>query len=358
FLLWTLISSITAVQPVVGFKFLLNTFWYWAGFFVFSLLLFKQDFRRYRTWLWVTAPVLVLILIYTVGTHATRGFSFKASYFHMKPFYLEHTVYGAALALYFVGYLLLALESRVRSISWWLAWGLTGFVGFAFLTSYVRGAWGSVVIALGVWILAKYWRVLRLPFFFFLLAGSVALTAVVNDIDIEFTKTQDRTMFEHLQSAFDTETNLSNRERINRWAAAIDMTAERPVVGFGPGGYAFEFAEYQHALKMTEISQRSRNTIGTAHNELLRWSSEMGLPGAALFLILMVASVWRGVVGYRRATNPHIKTAYAIAFTTLLTYYVHSLVNNYFGMDKITIPLFMMLALITALDTWHLRQSE
>ena len=354
-MLWMLLTSITAVQPLVGIKFWLNSLWYFAAFFVFSLAIFKADLSRYRTWLWVSAPVLIMVLFITVGTHALSGFSFLASYRHMQPFYIEHTVYAASIAIYLVGFFFLAIESRLFSRVWWAAWGMSGLLSFAFITSYVRGAWGSVVIALAAWLLAKYWKYLKIPFFVILIAIPLTTLYITqNDIDVKSTNRKKRSLVEHLQSAFDTETNLSNMERINRWVAAVDMTKEKPIVGYGPGGYAFEFAPYQRAMYKTPISQMSRNTIGTAHNEILRFSTEMGIPGALLYVLLMVVSVWRGMRGYRLASNPRVKTAYAIAFTSLITYYVHGLVNNYYGMDKITVPFFMMLALIAVLDVYYL----
>lgn len=50
---------------------------------------------------------------------------------------------------------------------------------------------------------------------------------------------------EHLQSISNISTDASNLERINRWHSAFRMFAERPIFGWGPGTYSFEYAPFQ-----------------------------------------------------------------------------------------------------------------
>ena len=59
---------------------------------------------------------------------------------------------------------------------------------------------------------------------------------------------------EHVQSISNISTDASNLERINRWQSAIRMYEERPVLGYGPGTYQFEYAPFQLSQEKTEIS--------------------------------------------------------------------------------------------------------
>jgi O-antigen ligase len=73
--------------------------------------------------------------------------------------------------------------------------------------------------------------------------------------------------------------------RLGPWAAAVEMSKERPLLGYGPGTFAAEFVP--HRLK-AEIGARRRfvnplvtSTYGEAHSEPLQAVAEGGLAGLA-----------------------------------------------------------------------------
>lgn len=89
--------------------------------------------------------------------------------------------------------------------------------------------------------------------------------------------------------------------RTGAWAAALEMTRERPVVGWGPGTYAAEFTP--HRLK-AEIRTRRRyvnplltSSYSEAHCDYLQAFAETGLPGGTLVLVAvgaLFAAIGRG----------------------------------------------------------------
>ena len=99
---------------------------------------------------------------------------------------------------------------------------------------------------------------------------------------------------EKLQSATNVTTDASNLERLNRWSCAWEMFKERPVMGFGPGTYAFEYASFQDPEKLTIISTNFGN-LGNAHSEYLHSLSETGLPGLICVLALISALFYKGI---------------------------------------------------------------
>ena len=59
---------------------------------------------------------------------------------------------------------------------------------------------------------------------------------------------------ENIQSISNITTDDSNTERLNRWSSAISMFKERPVFGWGPGTFQFQYAPFQ---KSNPISSRA-----------------------------------------------------------------------------------------------------
>jgi O-antigen ligase len=142
---------------------------------------------------------------------------------------------------------------------------------------------------------------------------------------------------EHVQSISNISTDASNLERINRWNSALRMWHERPVVGFGPGTYQFQYAPYQNPYEKTIISTNAGD-VGNAHSEYLGPLAEQGLPGMLLVLVLFGLIVWTGVkVLYREAPGHRWYLSLA-AWLGLITYMAHGFLNNFLEMDKAALP--------------------
>jgi O-antigen ligase len=102
--------------------------------------------------------------------------------------------------------------------------------------------------------------------------------------------------------------------RTGPWAAAIQMTRERPVVGWGPGTYAGEFTP--HRLK-AEIRARRRyvnplltSSYSEAHCDYLQALAETGVPGGLAVLVAVGALL--AAVGRRAARAGPNRTEAAI----------------------------------------------
>jgi O-antigen ligase len=107
--------------------------------------------------------------------------------------------------------------------------------------------------------------------------------------------------------------------RTGAWAAALEMTRERPATGWGPGTYAAEFVP--HRLQ-AEIRARRRfvnplvtSSYSEAHCDYLQASAEGGIPGG-LSAIVAMAAVIAGVG--RRARSGTSRAEAAILFGLLV----------------------------------------
>jgi len=156
---------------------------------------------------------------------------------------------------------------------------------------------------------------------------------------------------ERLQSAANVTTDASNLERINRWSCALEMFKERPVFGFGPGTYSFEYARFQEPENLTIISTNFGD-MGNAHSEYLSALSETGLLGFILFIAFVVSIFYYLVVFIQRVRT--INRSYFILGCGMLfsisTYFIHAFLNNFLDTDKAAVPIYGMIAVLFVLN--------
>ena len=203
----------------------------------------------------------------------------------MSPFFKDHTIYGAIVALTLPISIALLLLSKGKPLVQLLLFFISFIILLGLYFSYTRAAWLSVffalLIAFVVHIKLKKQVVLAAAFLFL-----AYLTYNYDTIQLALSRNkQEHTtedFGERLQSAGNVTTDASNLELINRWSCAIDMVKERPVFGYGPGTYSFEYARFQNPENLTIISTNFGN-LGNAHSEYLSALSETGVPGLLFF---------------------------------------------------------------------------
>jgi O-antigen ligase len=353
YIFWMWVCVVPSVRPVVSVKYALSATWFFLGTYVFTCLILR-DARWLRS-LWLVAGVpMAAVVLFTLTKHAADGFSLKASYEIMQPFYKEHTAYGASVA-FFVPALALVGWTYAATSRWrYLAWGISVICLAGVLFSYTRGAWLGLLGAAGVLAFLYTWERFRVAIVIgivslALLAGALSQTTLYFKADAD---KQTKSFGDRLVSALNTKTDLSNRERFNRWMAALSMAEERPVFGFGPGTYAMEYAPYQQAQYRTIVST-NQGDIGSAHNEFLLAASELGWPGTACVAAWYLAILLTGMQGFFRSPHPGQRALYAGATAALATHILHALVNNFFDQDKVCMPVYWCMATIVALDVFH-----
>lgn len=156
---------------------------------------------------------------------------------------------------------------------------------------------------------------------------------------------------EHLQSISNISSDASNLERINRWQAALRMFDERPVMGWGPGTYQFEYAPYQRSKEKTIISTNLGDQ-GNAHSEYIGPLAESGIPGLISVLLILVTVIYTGLNVYKKSVNRQARLIALAATLGLITYFVHGILNNFLNTDKASVPFWGFVAIIVALDLY------
>ncbi|GAB5417572.1 MAG: hypothetical protein Crog4KO_08440 [Crocinitomicaceae bacterium] len=297
---------------------------------------------------------MVVAITYTVLVHASYGFGEKEGHWVMWPFFKDHTIYGSTVAfitpLIFGLYLCKKHTTLVQITLIGLI--LVTLIGLYF--SYTRAAWLSVFASLMVL------AVIKLRIKFSILAGITVIGAFFLfmswdsiQIELERNKQEHTTeeFGERLQSATNVTTDASNLERLNRWSCAIEMFKERPVFGFGPGTYAFEYARFQEPENTTIIST-TNGDMGNAHSEYLGPLSEMGLLGMLAMLAIVAAIFYKSITLYYRWPEEDKKTRTLLLamIMSLVTYFVHGILNNYLDTDKAAVPIWTFCAIFIVLE--------
>jgi O-antigen ligase len=233
-------------------------------------------------------------------------------------------------------------------------------ISFALLFSYSRAAWISIVIAGSVRVIL----LLKIKFRT-LLFGFAAIGALIyiNRTEL-FLKLEEnhqdssKDLSKHIQSISNIRTDDSNVERLNRWESAFRMVKERPVFGWGPGTYMFQYAPFQLSYEKTSIST-NEGERGNAHSEYIGPLSESGIFGCLSFILIGIVTLYSGINLYTRSEG-HRATQILIVSATLglITYYVHGGLNNFLDTDKASSLFWGYTAMIAALDVYHVRKYE
>lgn len=350
-LFWILVTSLTSTMPVVSLKFFLARIWFIVGFYLLTAKLFEST-QNMEKYVWLYTLPLVIVIFYTVSRLYGHGlWNKEAAHSVARPFYNDHTSYGAVIAMYlpflfgfsFTNIYSPKTKTFVRIILFILIAGL--------ILSYTRAAWVSMMAALGVWVIMRL-RIRFLPLF----TTFVVLIALVFTFQTQLLMYLERNdtessanLGEHLSSISNISSDASNLERINRWNSALRMFEEKPVFGFGPGTYMFKYAPYQLNANRTIISTNSADG-GNAHSEYLGPLAESGFMGLITFLIIIIITIYTAIHAYSKTSDKRLKTLLMGALLGLITYYIHGIMNNFLDTDKLSVPFWGFTAIIVAID--------
>lgn len=350
---WMLLTSITSDLPVVSFKYLASRLWFVVPVYFGGLMLFREK-NNIRLFSWAYVSALIIVIIYTTYMHMGYNFSERSGHWVMQPFYNDHTAYGVILALFIPIMFGYSLDAFVSKKQRGLALLSCCILLLALFLSYSRAAWLSVGIAAGVLILVLL--KIKFKWIFFTIVGLLAIffTFKFEILDKLEKNKQDASanFIEHVESIANISSDASNLERINRWQAALRLYNERPVVGWGPGTYQFEYAPYQRSNEKTIISTNLGDR-GNSHSEYIGPLAESGFPGLISVLILMITVIYTGLNVFKKAPDKQTRILALSTTLGLITYYVHGTMNNFLDTDKASVPFWGLIAALVALDLYY-----
>lgn len=355
---WITITSITSTMPWVSFKFLLSRIWFVICFYYFGILLFKNK-ENISRFMWAYILPFTVIIFYTLIMHSQYGFTVDTANWIMSPFYNDHTIYGAILAMFFpiLGYFI--YNSQYTFAQKGISFVFLLIFIIALIFSFTRAAWISLAIAFALGAV-MYFKI------------NVRIIGMVSLIGLGlFFVTKDRILMkleknrqdsssnltEHVQSISNISSDASNLERINRWSAALRMFKKHPGVGFGPGTYAFKYAPFQFSYEKTIISTNAGNK-GNAHSEYIGPLAESGVLGLLTFVAVVIAIFYTGISLYYRMEKGSMRALVLAIILGLTTYFIHGFLNNFLDTDKASVPVWGFAAAIVAIQLYHSKSTK
>ena len=353
---WIIITSLTSSYPSISLKFTIARLTYLVVFYLlFSKLFFFQG--NIRQFIWTYSLGLLPVMIYSIFRLSQIGFGRKFSPEMAEPFFDDHTVFGACLALLLP---MLLIWSWNREIHLGKVRFKQLFYPILFLaitciiTSFSRAAWLSLIVAGILYLL------LRLKITFpFVLSGFIFLITIgfmLRDPLVEQMRKNDNVSGDDILMTAKSVTNVSsdesNAERVNRWSCAIRMSQDKPWLGFGPGTYEQNYPPYQIRSEMTRISSMDGDR-GDAHSEYLTALSEQGFTGLLIWLCLVFGLIWAGMRAYYNAKDQPSKKLALGLLLGLTTYFVHGMVNSFLDIEKAATLFWAMAAAIVSIDCKH-----
>lgn len=218
-----------------------------------------------------------------------------------------------------------------------------GYVIGCLLLSFSRGAFiaflGQLVLWAGILLLAKT------PIAQFksiaLRSGGVLLVSLF----VFYGMNEARSSFYYVESveqkatftAAEGTSSISERQQF--WDHALILTAEKPVLGWGP--YSFRFVH-------TELQENVLATSDHAHNVFLKLAMERGILAAVLFGLLVGSLLVLGIV--RKCKDPAVSIQGLDILPVLIVavsgVLAHNLIDYNLQFVGITLPFWLMLGLL------------
>lgn len=348
-LIWMLITSLTSAMPLVSLKMTAARVWFIGGFYLLAIPLFNRRGFLVRAFKFLIAGMVPVVIYNMTGLAQAGMFNQQAAHSTMWPLFNDHTSFGAALA--FLLPVSVWLTFTRRRIITGTGWGVVTIILLTgLLFSYSRAAWLSVAAAMVFALLLLFripWKIIIPASLTLLIGVLISWSSIITFLE---SNRQDSStdLAEHIRSAANITTDASNLERINRWKAAGRMIAEKPVLGWGPGTYQFFYAPYQLPSERTIISTNFGDR-GNAHSEYIGAATDSGVPGALIYIALLVTAFVMGVRFVILSVNRKKRWLMIALLSGLFTYTFHGLLNNFLDTDKLSAPFWMSLAAIIVL---------
>jgi putative inorganic carbon (HCO3(-)) transporter len=355
YLFWMLVATLLSVHLIVSAKFFVMQFAYMLAYGGLGYYLMHRGtvdiesvYKRYLI------GALVATFFVCVIEHIILGSKRNTVDQAIKPFFREHTVYGAFTAWMFLAYFILWRNSMV-SLSLLVA---LLFSGAALFLSYSRGGWLSVLGALGLWPIISWLGRLRRNQALAILAG-LGLIIVGG---ISFLLSQGQMWLEdklsellgdtgkRIASSFDVERDVSNLGRIHRWIVAWELFEKEPVHGIGPNAFPEEYHAHKRSSMLFGAIRKTDLAYAGIHSEYLTALAEMGIPGLLLLVAMYGLTLYYPFRYAVSAQSEYHKVTGWLVALPLLSYYLHAFINNFMDHGKIAALIYMHWGAAMALE--------
>lgn len=348
---WILVTTITSSLFVVSLKFSLAKIWYIVVcyFMAGHLIRTVKDVKKL---FWTIFIPLILTVLIILVRHAGYGFSFQDVNKVMYPFQRNHVSYAATITLFFPFVLLARYWYQQGSLLRWVLNIATVILLAAIYLTFTRAAFVALALAAGAYV------VFRLKMIKWVVVITVvgilggAWYMVHDNKYLDYAPNYDKTIthykFDNLIEATYKMEDISTMERVYRWVAGVNMSIDKPLLGFGPGNFYNFYRSYTVTGFTTYVSiNKEKSGI---HSYYLMTLVEQGYLGLFLFMLLSFYTLIRGERIYHQT---QAKDRKAIVMTLLLVIVIIDaflIINDMVETDKVGTFFFICMAILVNFD--------
>lgn len=349
---WMLVTVFSSTMMLVSLKFFVIRTIYITVFFLLAVDYFK-DTKNVVRFFWIYFISMIIPILFSIEYHSKHDFTQAYSYEVGEPFYNDHTIYAACLAIlipFFTMIIIYYGEIKKSKLQFFSLLSLLLLI-IAITLSYSRAGWLGLAIAACFFVVIK----LKINFTQVTTVLLVLLTLFLINSEQILDKVKENSVvssegfLNHAKSIANISTDNSNVERFNRWICAIRMFEDRPLLGFGPGTYPFQYSQFQLAQEMTWVSVRD-GSVGGVHSEYLKPLAEMGGVGFLLFIIIIVGVLKIGLDLIQDKNRHKHRNLLIGMYLGFITYLVHGIVNFFLDTDKSSVLFWGIIAAFVAYD--------
>jgi O-antigen ligase len=350
--LWVVVAVIFSGEPMLSLKYLLVKVWLLAAFFIFPFIIFRQR-KDFITGFRIILAPLLLTMIIILSRHASMDFGFRQINDAIGKLYYNHVEYSTIVSMIFP-LACMAWPSTVGMKRWMRLVFVAMLVVFvlAIFFSYARAAMLAVIFSTVVAISIRYrFAGLIMPAFYAIIIAVMAHMVPEHkylDYRPDYAQTyMHDDLNGHLDATF-RGTDMSGMERVYRWIAAIRMSSEKPITGYGPNTFVHQYKPYAVSAFKTYVSENTERS--TTHNYFLYMLAEQGWPGMLLYALLIPIVIGVAQRTYHRFRDPFYKQC----TLALVMMFAAAFVNNFFSeltdTHKVGALFYISMALIAVLS--------
>lgn len=349
-LLWTVVTVVFSIDPILSLKYLLAKGWYLLAFLVAPVLLFARESEIKKGALLLAGSMLAAV-IYVLIRHAGYGFTFDSINASVSPFFRNHVNYSALLVCVLpIVAGVWAASASIRAKRGLAAAGIVLLAGLYF--SYARGAWLALVIgAIAYWLLKK--RRLVQAYVLAVIITLLVFGWLTNENRYtRFAPDYHTTIFhpdfrDHLVATYQFK-DVSTAERFYRWIAAVRMSTERWQTGFGPNTFYPAYKSYTVPAFKTWVSQNPERS--TVHNYFLLMLVEQGIIGLLLFLMLIGYAFFTAQRVYLETKDRFWRITVSVAAVVLAMIVTVNFLSDLIETDKVGSVFYLCQATLVVAD--------
>ncbi len=357
-LAWTIFATINSNLFLVSFKFLLAKIWYIVGYFFLAGSILKTD-KDVRKFFWIIFIPFLFTVVLTFLRHAAISFSFNHVHDVMRPFFRNHVLYAAIMAI-FLPYIILA-TSWYRKKPFFYLFMVSSVLFFlmAIYLSYTRTAYVSLIIAFGSYFVIRL-KLLKIASFVSIIILFVAIFSVVKENRYmeyapDFEKAITHKQFDDLVSATAKGEDVSTMERVYRWVAGMQMSKKELFTGHGPGNF-YNFYK-RNAVTAFETYVSDNPDKSGIHCYYLMVMTDQGIPGALIFLFFTFFVLIKGEAIYHQTENKERRKTIMAILLSMIIIDAFLLINDMVETDKVGAFFFMNIALLVNMDLLNKKEA-